>query len=110
MAFLNKLAFWKREPEESSLELPASMTEEKPFVPKVSPLSEQGLEPAFAQPQQFAQPQSNPFQQPGNYDAELRLISAKLDTIKALLDVVNQRLDRFERADGRKGEDFAKWR
>ena len=40
-------------------------------------------------------------------DAELRVISAKLDTVKALLEVINQRLDRI---DGKKSEDLVKWR
>lgn len=109
MSFLDKISFWKRSEE---LELPPS--DEKPFVPKSSPLSESGLEPSFAPQQpQFAQPPSafaqNPLQQPGTYDAELRLISAKLDTIKAMLDVVVQRLERLEKSGG-KTEEFSRWR
>ena len=102
MAFLKKLAFWKHEPEESDFELPPS--EPKKSFPSKFPQMESAPEPSF--PAAFM-PQSPaaPVQSESN-NAELRVISAKLDTVKAMLDVLNQRLERLE---GRKNEEV-KWR
>lgn len=102
MAFLKKLAFWRHEPEESGFELPPAEPE-RPFPSKFSQM-EPASEPSF--PAAFT-PQSPviPVQSESN-SAELRVISAKLDTVKAMLDVLNQRLERLE---GRKPDEL-KWR
>ena len=106
MAFFKKLAFWRTEPESilsEPPELPQPDLEQKPLPSRFSPLSSQGLEPP-SPASAFAQPISAPQSQ--NYDAELRVISAKLDTIKAVLDVIIQRLDKLE---GKK-EELTRWR
>ena len=102
MVFLKKMAFWKHESEES-VQLPLSEPElsfPSGLSPAEKPVSEPSFPSAFAPHPQISQPSSQ------NYDAELRVISAKLDTIKAMLDVVNQRLERLE---GRKSDEL-KWR
>lgn len=106
MSLFKKMAFWKTAPDSllsEPAELPAQDFESsKPLPPRFSPLSEQGLEPSPA----FAQQMPSPAPQQSNFDAELRVISAKLDTIKAVLEVINQRLDRLE---GKK-EEINRWR
>jgi len=103
MAFLKKLAFWKHE-DEFEQPLPDAPSVDKSFSPKFSPLSEQGLEPSFVQPLSPPLPHNLPSQYS---EPELRVISAKLDTIKALIEMMNQRLERIE---GRKGDELVKWR
>ena len=104
MALWKKLSFWKHEAE--APEMPPLAPDEKVFPQRFSPLSEQGIEPSFGQ-----SPMMGPPLHPGTLastpDPELRVISAKLDTIKALLDVMNQRLDRLE---GKKGDELPRWR
>ena len=107
MAFWKKLAFWHHEPEELSPELPPAVEPEKSFTPKFSPLSEQGLESSFGAQQFGAGLPLRPLQSSQSPDPELRVISAKLDTIKTLLDVVHQRLDRLDK---QKGDDIVRWR
>ncbi len=105
MSLFKKMAFWKTAPDSvlsEPAELPAQDFESsKPLPHRFSPLSE-GFEPSPA----FAQQMSSPAPQQSNFDAELRVISAKLDTIKAVLEVINQRLDRLE---GKK-EEINRWR
>src|SRR3989344_3043798 len=72
------------------------------IIRKFSPLSAQGLEPQFGHPP-MAPPEPVHHLSAPLPDAELRVISAKLDTVKALLEVINQRLDRI---DGKKSEDL----
>ena len=106
MAFLKKLAFWKHESEfEEQPSLPPQSPETKSFPSRFSPLSEQGLEPQFSP--QLSQPLPLQSLQQSMPDPELRVISAKLDAIKAVLDLVNQRLDRLEKG---KSDELNRWR
>lgn len=102
MAFLKRFAFWKREAEEP-VELSSPLPETDKTFPRLSSPGEQ-LEPSFAQ---HPFPPASFQQSSGTADAEMRVISAKLDTIKAMLDVMNQRLEKLE---GRKSDDLVKWR
>ena len=101
------MAFWKKllhkETEES---LAPPVPEPDVSQRNFSPLSAQGLEPQFGPPP-MAPPEPVHHLSAPLPDAELRVISAKLDTVKALLEVINQRLDRI---DGKKSEDLVKWR
>lgn len=58
------------------------------------PHMESSEPPAFPQPQAFAQQQATM-----SSDQQLQLISSKLDTIKAQLETVLQRLERLEKKD-----------
>ena len=112
MSVLDKLQFWKRKDE---------FSESSPAPGVGSPIPEEfggmhetpphdfGFSPAQEQFGSFgpSQPSSFPQQQTGDVSKDLQLISAKLDTIKTLLDVVNQRLDRLDK---QKGEDVVRWR
>jgi len=110
MGLFKKMAFWKHDDDllSESAELPEQDFESKPLPrtpSRFSPISDGGLEPpAQSFPSVPSHMQSQ--QQSTNLDAELRVISAKLDTVKALLDVMNQRLDRLE---GKKDE-LSRWR
>ena len=117
MSFVDKLKFWKHEeapeypsaPEMSPSEqqVPTGMDQmgmprQMPGVNE-PPMDAQTGNP-FAQSPQFQQPQSfqQAFGQPSagmSTDQQLQLISSKLDTIKAQLETVLQRLERLERKD-----------
>ena len=103
MAFWKKL-FHKDDAESFAPSVPESEPESVPR--NFSPLSAQGLEPQFGPPP-IAPPEAVHHLSASVPDAELRVISAKLDTVKALLEVINQRLDRIE---GKKADELVKWR
>ena len=108
MGMLDKLKFWKKEeempseyprPSELSVqEQSAPMDMEHMGMPRPAPgITEPPMEPsvpsaAFPQPQAFQQAAMSS-------DQQLQLISSKLDTIKAQLETVLQRLERLERKD-----------
>ena len=107
MGIMDKLKFWKKEEELPEFPKPAEfappeqqapMQAEQMGMPRpvpglTEPMEGQTSSP-FAQP--FPQPQA--FQQAAiSSDQQLQLISSKLDTIKAQLETVLQRLDRLER-------------
>lgn len=101
MALFKKLAFWKHE-DEFEEQQPQLPPQEPMKTPRFSPLSEQGFEsPLMQQP---LAPQQPAFAQQS--DPEIRVISAKLETIKAMLDVINQRLDRLEKS---RSNDLGRW-
>ena len=110
MGMFDKLKFWKREeempelpheeftrPEETSLpEQHAPPGMEQFGMPRPIPgLTEPPVEPSVpsAMPQAFAQ------QAAMSSDQQLQLINSKLDTIKAQLETVLQRMDRLEKKD-----------
>ena len=53
-------------------------------------------------------PKSIPLQQTSQ-NTDIQLISAKLDTIKAMLDMINQRLNSIERNNEEKSKDKKYW-
>ncbi len=109
MSFADKLKFWKKEevPEyprtaeisQPEQHMPAGM--EQMGMPRPMP----GVtEPPFEQQQQFvpqAFGQQQQVQSAMSTDQQLQLISSKLDTIKAQLETVLQRLERLERGEER---------
>lgn len=125
MGLMDKLKFWKKEPEFAPADIhppsfPQQPDQSAPSFDQLGmPQPAQNInEPVFGQeqssfppspPQSFQQqrdfqqqgfqsqsPQS--FQQQGmSSDQQLQLINSKLDTIKAQLETVLQRLDRLER-------------
>ncbi len=103
MALLGRLKFWKKEEVPDFPEPEAQLSPEAGIEP-FSPLSPPA-EFHRAQPPELPRAFQQGFQQPGlqsvqvSSDQQLQLISSKLDTIKAQLDVVIQRLDRLERKD-----------
>jgi hypothetical protein len=92
--------FLKRKKEEEMPEIPL----EHPGMPSPIPELAESFpgQPPFGQPApmgQLAFPQPSPMvSPPPSLDRELQLISAKLDTLKAQLDIVIQRLERLERS------------
>ncbi|MBI4140589.1 hypothetical protein HY485_01995 [Candidatus Woesearchaeota archaeon] len=101
------MAFWKKLLHKETEESLVPQVPEPEISPRnFSPLSAQGLEPQFGPPP-MAPPEPVHHAVDSVPDAELRVISAKLDTVKALLEVINQRLDRLE---GKKSEELVKWR
>jgi hypothetical protein len=109
MSFADKLKFWKKEeempeyprtPEISPLEphMPSGM--DQMGMPRQMPgITEPPSEPQaqFGAPQSFGQQQQ--FQSSMSTEQQLQLISSKLDTIKAQLETVLQRLERLERGE-----------
>ena len=107
MGLLDKIMFWKKEEEPlPEFPAPAEMTPAEPSAPMgmehfgmprpMPGVTEPPVEaPAFAPPQSFQQQQ----QFAPSTEQQLQLISSKLDTIKAQLETVLQRLDRLERKD-----------
>ena len=98
---LDKLMFWKKE-EEMPSEYPRIAELSVPEQPAPANIEHLGMphmesseSPAFAQPQSFAQQQQFTM----STDQQLQLISSKLDTIKAQLETVLQRLERLEKKD-----------
>jgi hypothetical protein len=111
MGLIGKLKFWKKE-EEMPSEFPraaeyaqgeqhvpvdvAQMGMPRPVPGVTEPPSEFGqpqtVPQAFPQPQSFAQQQFAP-----TTEQQLQLISSKLDTIKAQLETILQRLERLEK-------------
>lgn len=127
MAFMDKLKFWKREETEfPAPRKPAGFLgkeEEVPEYPRAAEIAQpehhmpagmeqMGMprpmpgvtEPPFEQQQPFA-PQAFGQQQQTqtsmSTEQQLQLISSKLDTIKAQLETVLQRLERLERGEER---------
>lgn len=104
------MAFWKKlfhkDEDVSSAPLVPESDSESALPARFSPLSAQGLEQQFGPPP-MAPPEAVHHLSASVPDAELRVISAKLDTVKALLEVINQRLDRI---DGKKSDELVKWR
>ncbi len=90
---LEKLVFWKKQDDGGlpPLDMPGTdVPPLEPFRPMNHPLAEP---PPFT-----PSTPSAPFSQsPNMQDKDLQLISAKLDTIKAQLENLNQRLARIER-------------
>lgn len=115
MSFADKLKFWKHEeaPPEAKYEsqqmseqsMPSSM--DQMGIPRSMPgLTEPPVEgqtssPFANPPQSFPQAfnQQQQFSQAMTADQQFQLISSKLDTIKAQLETVLQRLERLERKD-----------
>lgn len=110
---MDKLKFWKKEEEmPSEYPRPAEFGSPEQHVPmdvaqmgmprQMPGISEPPAEP-FAQqqfgaqsPQAFGQAQQQQFA-PVSTEQQLQLISSKLDTIKAQLETVLQRLERLEK-------------
>ncbi|MBW2970016.1 hypothetical protein KY319_02735 [Candidatus Woesearchaeota archaeon] len=107
MSVIDKLKFWKKE-EEAPPEYPKTPEFTPPPetppagmehlgmprpTPGLEPPAEPGFEPSFAPPKAFAQQASMSSEQ------QLQLINSKLDTIKAQLETVLQRLERLEKKD-----------
>ncbi|HLC65361.1 MAG TPA: hypothetical protein VJI46_04530 [Candidatus Nanoarchaeia archaeon] len=110
MAFLDKLKFWKREPElalgpepELGLEFGRGYeAKEAQMPPELAP------QPAYQYPQQpaFQQPFPQPafgqqmYQQPSVsievVAKNIEVLSSKLDVLKATLDAINQRIENIE--------------
>jgi len=112
MAFLSKLAFWKKKDDIEDLGKDLGLGKELGLDIGTGPSPDlgMGLEqqqqpwqkyPSFQQPQQSFQPAPS-FQQPSyqsdNYIASknLEVISSKLDALRASLESVNQRLANIE--------------
>jgi len=104
MSFLSKLQFWKKNDD-----LPFSDDmDSKLHLPDIdggygqqTPSSMPPMDSGFSRPHSFSQPSPPLFQQqqfqqqqPGK---DMELIEAKLDTIRSMLDSINQRLANLER-------------
>ncbi len=92
---MEKLKFWKKE---------------EPMVPPLEPRPMTGFseEPSF-QPESFHQPGPSPFSMPPQGSSrEMDLILSKLDTIRALLTSMEQRLTNLEKIAGQEDEDLRK--
>ncbi len=121
MGVLNKMKFWKKDeldfdkiaqqefdkspfPPEPGLDHPSGMETKDPFMSESEPFSSSSqpiLPSTKAQPWQEATSSYRappPPSHSGNLDLEL--INSKLDTIKAMLTSVEQRLANLERAAG----------
>jgi hypothetical protein len=110
MSIFDKLAFWKKDDDFDSLgpdlgvvpvEDNLGLGEKSPFAPQQPDPMHEFNTPAY--PQQPVQPsipqqQSIGTQQGSNQDLEL--ISSKLDTLKALLTSLEQRMANLERVAG----------
>lgn len=121
MSFADKLKFWKHEEAPESPKYEAqSMPEQqvqsgmeqmgmpRPMPGVTEPPFEGQTSSPFAQPAQSFQPQAfqqQQFSQSMTADQQFQLISSKLDTIKAQLETVLQRLERLERK-----EEQQRWR
>ena len=124
MGLMDKIMFWKKEPElelgkypgleagPASAEMPAmgpgpspGITEPPAPIGGPSPLEEIGPAPppptplgrAPAIPAPTAFPSAAPSAVPAPSDAAHEMINVKLDTLKALLESINTRLERMER-------------
>jgi hypothetical protein len=110
MSFVDKLKFWKKEEEvpeypiapdivQPEQHIPAGMEQmgmPRPMPGVTEPPSE-SQQPFM--PQAFGQQQQ--MQTAMSTEQQLQLISSKLDTIKAQLETVLQRLERLERGEER---------
>jgi hypothetical protein len=114
MGMMDKLKFWKKE-EEMPAEFPRAaefapaeqhmpggmeqMGMPRPIPGLTEPPSEDFGQQQFnvQAPRAFAQQQAQQQFSPVTTEQQLQLISSKLDTIKAQLETVLQRLDRLER-------------
>ncbi|PIN73631.1 hypothetical protein COV20_05400 [Candidatus Woesearchaeota archaeon CG10_big_fil_rev_8_21_14_0_10_45_16] len=110
MGFFSKLGFGKKEDEfdfdkaasrelgrNSGLEMP-HLGQDDPALSTQFPLPQQ--QPLFGQTSSFSQPPSpQSFQQQQSYgkSPDLELINSKLDTLKAMLASLDQRLAQMER-------------
>lgn len=110
MSFADKLKFWKKEEEVPEYPRPADMSQSEQNMP--AGLEHMGMPrpmpgitepPSEVQqpfmPQAFGQQQQ--MQTAMSTEQQLQLISSKLDTIKAQLETVLQRLERLERGEER---------
>jgi len=106
MSFADKLKFWKKEEEMPEYPRTPEISPSEPHMP--SGMDQMGMprqmpgitetpteQPSFSQ-QSFGQQQ---FQSSMSTEQQLQLISSKLDTIKAQLETVLQRLERLERGE-----------
>lgn len=99
MGFLDKLLFWKKDESLPDLDLPdlpaPEMPGQAPQPAGPAPFPQRRYPEVQGFDQQLEQPRVEPGPAPMGRD-EISLISAKLDTVKAQLDAVLQRLDRME--------------
>lgn len=115
MSFLDKLKFWQKHddfnlgekehlPGENDLGLPELDMQRQPEEPE-APSFQQGMPPSF-RPQNYPQAQQQPlsaYQQPQmvqQSSPQLELINSKLDAIKAMLSVLEQKMVNLERMSG----------
>ncbi|MEK6938189.1 MAG: hypothetical protein AABX04_04050 [Nanoarchaeota archaeon] len=120
MSLFSKLAFWKKEDEfnfdqvaERDMNKPDPFSqgfeqnpEESAFPPEQSTFDQPQTPSPGASPQQYAQASrtalypgsSKPSIGPSG-DRDLDLINSKLDTIRAMLSAIEQRLDKIERGE-----------
>jgi len=104
MGLMDKIKFWKKEempPEEGPPEMtppPMHAPAEQLGMPPAAGITEPPHEvpPAFPQPEAF-QHAAQATQPQMSHNQEMQLISSKLDTIKAQLETVLQRLERLEK-------------
>jgi hypothetical protein len=118
MSFADKLKFWKKEepiPEypraadisPAEQHMPAGM--DQMGMPRPMPgITEPPVEQQQFVPQAFGQQQQ--MQSSMSTEQQLQLISSKLDTIKAQLETVLQRLERLERSSGEERPYQQRWR
>lgn len=102
MSFGDKLKFWKAREETQEYSSPPVESNEPLGMGMNAAMAGMPQEPSFA-PQAFEhragfpQPSFSQPSQPPSSEQQIQLISAKLDTIKAQLETVLQRLDAMER-------------
>lgn len=106
MSIIHKLKFWKHEEELPPLPEIPSIGEKK--IPEPGHFAGLGIEPLHDESPSFAQPSSplsftptfsapQPQQPSFAGDKDFQLLNAKLDTIRAQLENISQRLERIER-------------
>lgn len=108
MSLLDKLFFWRHPPDE--LEMPKDFEIPEPMArEQLSPDVQKAIRPEI--PEAFSQPFGvQPFgPQPQQFTADgMQLILAKLDAIKAGIETINAKLDRFDRKELERKEE--RWR
>ncbi|MBI1968516.1 hypothetical protein HYS49_01260 [Candidatus Woesearchaeota archaeon] len=103
MAFFDKFKFWKKEDEfdkmaEKELRVESTFARDDLGLREKSPFGEEPS--AFGAPETAVSPSLAPAPRAGSgeHDRELELINSKLDTIKALMASLDQRLASLERS------------
>jgi hypothetical protein len=113
MGIFDKFAFWKKKEDDFDIDSLASkemglphdelgLDQQPPGLDEKSPFDEPIPKEAspYRQQQQYQQPAApaNKYQAPNDELKDIELLSSKLDTIKALLNSLDQRLANVERS------------
>ncbi|MBI2146197.1 hypothetical protein HYU22_02565 [Candidatus Woesearchaeota archaeon] len=104
MSFLKKMLFWRRDDEaefDKLAEKELQGGQERSLFPDNAPPTGSEEHSLFDEPspaERPALPGTRPAALPGSKERDLELISSKLDTIKAMLNSLDQRMAHLERS------------